>query len=166
MNHDVILIWVSCIISLIWIRSFQCSYIISSILKAWDWCFPYRTAICYLLVNLAVSDISFAVFVAPNHVLKKTFTHPEGASGSELCRMLTNGNLAWVGAASSSITLVAIAIERYYTVMGPLGSKGKLTKRKVKVSKQKYICETDLGWQIRSTLETFILCCKVFVNNT
>ena len=85
-------------------------------------------------MNLAVSDITFAVFVAPNHVLKKAFTHPVGADGSELCRMLTGGNLAWVGAASSSITLVAIAIERYYTVMGPLGSKGKFTKRRVKVS--------------------------------
>lgn len=90
-------------------------------------------------MNLAVSDITFAVFVAPNHILKKIFTHPEGAGGSELCRMLTSGNFAWVGAASSSLTLVAIAIERYYTVMGPLGSKGKLTKRRVKVSKQQYI---------------------------
>ena len=87
-------------------------------------------------MNLAISDITFAVFVAPNHILKKTFTHPEGAGGSELCRMLTSGNFAWVGAASSSITLVAIAVERYYAVMGPLGSKGKLTKRTVKVSKQ------------------------------
>ncbi|XP_020624066.1 neuropeptide FF receptor 1-like [Orbicella faveolata] len=98
-----------------------------------------RTPISYLLVNLAVSDITFAVFVAPNHILKKIFTHPEGGGGSELCRMLTSGNFAWVGAASSSLTLVAIAVERYYTVMGPLGSKGKLNKRRVKVSKQQYI---------------------------
>jgi len=47
--------------------------------------------------------------------------------------ILTGGNVAWVGAASSSVTLVAIAVERYYTVMCPLGSRGKLTKRKVKV---------------------------------
>ena len=87
-------------------------------------------------MNLAVSDITFAVFVAPNHILKKTFTHPEGAGGSELCRMLTSGNFAWVGAASSSITLVAVAVERYYAVMDPLGSNGKLTKRRVQVSKQ------------------------------
>ena len=87
-------------------------------------------------MNLAVSDITFAVFVAPNHILKKAFTHPEGAAGSEVCRMLTSGNFAWVGAASSSITLVAVAVERYYAVMGPLGSNGKLTKRRVKVSKQ------------------------------
>ena len=88
-------------------------------------------------MNLAVSDITFAVLVAPNHILKKTFTHPEGTGGTELCRILTKGNVAWLGAASSSLTLVAIAVERYYTVMGPLGSKGKLSKKKVKVSKQK-----------------------------
>lgn len=100
-------------------------------------CYSYRSPINYLLVNLAVSDITFAVFVAPNHILKKTFTHPEGTGGTELCRILTKGNVAWVGAASSSLTLVAIAVERYYTVMGPPGSKGKLSKKNVKVSKQK-----------------------------
>ncbi|XP_078372989.1 QRFP-like peptide receptor [Oculina patagonica] len=92
-----------------------------------------RTPIDYLLVNLAISDITFAVFVTPNHIFNKTFTHPEGAIGSKLCTLVTAGNVAWLGAASSSVTLVAIAVERYFTVMCPLGSKGKLTKRKVKV---------------------------------
>ena len=86
-------------------------------------------------MNLAISDMTFAAFVAPNHILKKTFTHPDGAIGFGLCMILTGGNVAWVGAASSSVTLVAIAVERYYTVMYPLGSRRKLTRRKVKVSK-------------------------------
>lgn len=94
----------------------------------------HRTPINFLLVNLAISDIMFAAFVAPNHILKRAFTHPDGAIGSGLCMVLTGGNVAWVGAASSSVSLVAIAVERYYTVMCPLGSRGKLTKRKVKVS--------------------------------
>ena len=42
--------------------------------------------------------------------------------------------MAWVGAASSSVTLVVIAVERYYTVMCPVGSRAKLNKRKVKVT--------------------------------
>ena len=88
-------------------------------------------------MNLAISDITFAVFVAPNHILNRAFTHPDGAIGSGICKILTGGNVAWVGAASSSVTLVAIAVERYYTVTCPLGSKGKLTKRKLKVSKRK-----------------------------
>ena len=81
-----------------------------------------------------MSDITYAVFVAPSHILMRTFTHPGGAVGSALCKLLTKSNVAWVGAASSSVTLVAIAVERYYMVMCPLGSKRKLTKRKVQVN--------------------------------
>ena len=84
-------------------------------------------------MNLAVSDIIFATFVAPNHILKKSFTHPHGTAGLVLCLALTGGNVAWIGAASSSVTLAAIAVERYYTVTSPVGNNGKLTKEKVKV---------------------------------
>ena len=44
-----------------------------------------------------------------------------------------DGNFAWVGAASSTFTLVAIAIERYFVVVFPHGNKGKRTIRKLKV---------------------------------
>lgn len=42
--------------------------------------------------------------------------------------------MAWVGGIASVVTLVTIAIERYYAVMYPLGNKSKFTKRKLKVS--------------------------------
>lgn len=86
----------------------------------------------YLLVNLAVADIMFATFLAPVFILNKTFTHPDGVTGTVLCRLLTGGTLGWVGGVSSAFTLVAIAIERYYAVVYPLGNKGKLTRRKLK----------------------------------
>ncbi|KAL9957305.1 hypothetical protein ACROYT_G038925 [Oculina patagonica] len=92
-----------------------------------------RIPINYLLVNLAVADIVFATFLAPKFILSHTFTHPNGMTGKVLCRLLTGGTLGWVGGVSSAFTLVAIAIERYYAVMHPLGNKGKLTKRKLKV---------------------------------
>ena len=53
--------------------------------------------------------------------------------GTFLCKLFTHGNVAWLGAASSIITLVAIAIERYYAVMYPLDNKWKLTIEKLKV---------------------------------
>lgn len=106
----------------------------------------HRTPINYLLVNLAISDITFAVFVAPNHILKKLFIHPDGAIGSNICKFLTSGNMAWVGAASSSVTLVVIAVERYYTVMCPIGNTRKLNKRTVKVRKH----ETAVYYLLRS----------------
>ena len=87
-------------------------------------------------MNLAVADMTFAMFQAPNHVLKKTFTHPDGAIGSALCKVLTCGNVAWVGQAAASVTLVAIAVERYYTVTSPVGSKSRLTKHTVKVKRR------------------------------
>lgn len=93
-----------------------------------------RIPINYLLVNLAVADIMFATFIAPQYILSQTFTHPDGVTGTVLCRLLTGGNFAWVGAASSVFTLVNISIERYYAVMHPLGNKGKLSDRKLMVS--------------------------------
>ena len=95
--------------------------------------FFFRFPINYLLLNLDVADVMFATFRTPQYILKPSFIHPYGVTGTALCALLTGGNLAWTGAASSTFTLFAIATERYYTVMFPLDDKGKLTKRKLKV---------------------------------
>ena len=93
-----------------------------------------RVPINYLLVNLAMADIMFASFIAPQYILSQTFTHPGGVTGKVLCKLLTGGNFAWVGAASSVFTLVNISMERYYAVMYPLSNKGNLSERKIMVS--------------------------------
>lgn len=84
-------------------------------------------------MNLAVADIMFATFIAPKIILSMTFTHPEGMTGKVLCKLLTGGAVAWVGAVSSIVTLTNIAIERYYAVVYPLGNRGNLTNLKLKV---------------------------------
>ena len=71
----------------------------------------------------------------PTVILTHISNHPEGISGKVLCTLLTDGNLAWIGAASANITLIAIAFERYYAVIYPQENKGNLNMRKVKVSK-------------------------------
>ena len=86
----------------------------------------------------------YATFITPQYILSHTFTHPDGVAGTMLCKLLTGGNFAWVGAASSVFTLANISIERYYAVMYPLGNKGKLTKRKLMVSERTYV---DLNQQ-------------------
>ena len=63
------------------------------------------------------------------------FIHPDGVAGNILCRLLTGGNFAWVGAGASVFTLVTIATERYFAVMYPFENKGKLSSRKLKVRK-------------------------------
>ena len=85
----------------------------------------------YVLANLAISDIMFASFQAPNHILKRAFTQTKGTVGSTLCKVLAYGNVAWIGAVASAVTLVAIAVERYFAVACPIGTQRKLTKQKV-----------------------------------
>ena len=95
----------------------------------------YRTPINCLIVNLAVADVVYSLFLIPMVILTHITSHPDGISGKVLCTLLTDGNLAFVGSASSYITLTAIAFERYYAVVYPQGNNGSLNMRKVKVSK-------------------------------
>ncbi len=107
------------------------SIILSYILNGFQY---HRTPINYLLKNVAVADITYAVFIVPG-IFFKVYSahHPDGPTGAILCKLVTGGNFAWVGSVASFVTLVAIAIERYFAVMYPHGSKWKLTKRKLKV---------------------------------
>ena len=84
-------------------------------------------------MNLAVADIVYATFIAPSVLLRLISFHPEGAIGSVLCKFLTGGNVAWVGAVASIFSLVSIAVERYYAVIYPLGNRGNFTEHKMKV---------------------------------
>ena len=95
----------------------------------------HRTPINYLLLNLAVADALYMMFIAPNllFVRLSLIHHPDGMTGTVLCKLLTSGQIGWVGAISSIVTLAVIAVERYYAVVHPLGNKGKLTKRKLQV---------------------------------
>ena len=95
-----------------------------------------RTPVNFLLMNLAIADMAVATFFAPRYLFIHSITHPDGAAGLLLCKLLTSGNLAWVGASSSVVTLVSTAFERYYAVLHPLGTKGNLTENKVKVNSQ------------------------------
>ena len=107
----------------------------------------HRTPINYLLVNLAIADAMYATFVTPQTFLKITPTHPGGTIGTFLCKLVTGGSLAWIAADSSVITLVAIAVERYYAVIYPIGTVGKLTKGKLKVSQLQKSVNTSSIYQ-------------------
>lgn len=98
----------------------------------------------YLIVNLGVADILYATFIVPKVFFSLAVKHPEGLTGTVLCKLLTHGNIAWVGAVCSVVTLAVIAIERYFAVIYPLGNKGKLTKRNLKVSLADRITFTNI----------------------
>ena len=99
----------------------------------------HRTPINYLVMNLAVTDMMVATFLAPEVIFIHTFTHPDGVTGDMLCKLLTGGGLAWVGGFASVFTLVTIAIERYYAVLHPYENNGKLTNCKLKVYLRCYL---------------------------
>ncbi|XP_022784191.1 pyroglutamylated RFamide peptide receptor-like isoform X2 [Stylophora pistillata] len=87
----------------------------------------------YLLLNLAICDVLFAIFITPKIIVSYNISHPDGVTGVILCKLLTGGNMAWVSGAFSVIILVTIAVERYHTVRYAFDPNRKLTKRKLKV---------------------------------
>ena len=88
----------------------------------------------YLILNLAVADILVALFVVPRFVLFNAYILPDGMTGTVICKLLTGGNLSWIGAVASAFTLAVVALERYYAIMNPQGTQ--LTAAKVEVRKK------------------------------
>lgn len=95
--------------------------------------FKHRTPINYLILNLAMADALYATLIIPMYIFRFNLSHPTGLAGDVLCVMLTNGSFAWVAAIAAICTLLAIAIERYYAVVYPLGNKWKCSISAVKV---------------------------------
>ena len=71
--------------------------------------------------------------------------HPDGVIGTVLCKLVTDGQIASIGATSSFVTLAAIAFERYYAVVYPFGDKGELTKSKLKVTLARFFVDTGFS---------------------
>ena len=92
-----------------------------------------KTAMNYLLLNLAVADMMVGVFTSPKYIFQHAFTHPHGRTGEILCKILTGDILVWVGSSLSSFFLVVIAVERYVAVIHPYNIRHKITTNKLKV---------------------------------
>lgn len=87
----------------------------------------------YLLVNLAASDMTVAIFASIQFLVEPTLTRVDSFSATFLCKFITGGTLGWVGAVCSIFNLVGISIERYYAVIVPHRHHGKLTNDKLRV---------------------------------
>ena len=92
-----------------------------------------KTPINYLLVNLAISDLTVAVFSSIQFIIGPAVKHPDGPKGTMLCKFLTGGNPGWIGAVASVFSLVAVAFERYCAVLHPYSQRFKLNKTKTTV---------------------------------
>ena len=91
-----------------------------------------KTAMNYLLLNLAVADIIVGIFIAPELIFIHLFKHPTGTTGDVLCKTVTGMNVSWVTSLVSGFTLVSVAVERFYTVVPSTSIRHKITKRKIK----------------------------------
>lgn len=78
-----------------------------------------RTAMNYVLVNLAIADILVAIFMGIKFVIAPTLVHPDGITGRYLCKFITGGTTAWTAAIASIYSLVAIAVEAYHAAYHP-----------------------------------------------
>ena len=84
-----------------------------------------QTAMNYLLINLALADMTVAIFMAIKFVITPMFRHPDGKTGRLLCKFITGGTTAWTGAVASIYNLVAIALECYYAIFQPFKRRRK-----------------------------------------
>lgn len=87
----------------------------------------------YLLVNLAASDMTVAIFASIQFIVEPTLSRVEPLSATFLCKFVTGGTVGWVGAVCSIFNLVGIAIERYYAVIVTHRHRGKLTYNKLRI---------------------------------
>ena len=62
-----------------------------------------RTPMNFLLVNLAVADMTVAVFIAIRYIFTLVFVHPKGEIGDFVCQLLTGEAFTWVGALASRL---------------------------------------------------------------
>ena len=86
----------------------------------------------YLLVNLAASDITVAIFIAARYIFPLLFEHPKGRAGDVVCQLFTGEAVVWVGALTSAFSLICIALERYLAIKFPYDERKRLTTAKLK----------------------------------
>lgn len=91
-----------------------------------------RTPMNYLLVNLAVADMTVAVFIAIRYIFTLVFTHPKGKAGDIVCQLFTGEAFMWSGALASAFSLVFIALERYLAIKFPYDERKRITAAKLK----------------------------------
>ena len=94
---------------------------------------PMQTTLNYLLVNLAVADMVFALSILTRYLIMPFITLPEGQTGRFLCTFLAGEGIGWIGAAESILCLVYIAVERYCAIIHPLRQLGRFTRRRLKI---------------------------------
>ena len=94
---------------------------------------PMQTTLNYLLVNLAVADMVFALSILTSYLIMPFITLPEGQTGRFLCTFIAGEGIGWIGAAESILCLIYISVERYFAIIHPLRQRGRFSRRRLKI---------------------------------
>ncbi|XP_078348430.1 QRFP-like peptide receptor [Oculina patagonica] len=92
-----------------------------------------QTPMNCLLANLALADLFIGLFFIPRALLNDLYTHPGGLLGDMLCKTLTNANITYPATITSILTLTFSTWERYYAVIYPHSSRGRINIKKLRL---------------------------------
>ena len=85
--------------------------------------------LCSLAVTDLLSSISGSIVLLFQY---KAIEHPTGFSGDVMCRALTSGTITYIAIQISEITLMVLAVDRYFSVCFPLASKFRIKRQHLK----------------------------------
>ena len=89
-----------------------------------------RTTTNYLLVNVAVADITTLLSTAMHFIpIKGPFS--DSALGSFLCKFVYTNNISMVMLLVTTLTLTLLAVERYHAMVKPLVISRRITKERI-----------------------------------
>lgn len=89
-----------------------------------------RTTTNYLLLNVAVADITTLLFTAI-HLIPIKGPFPSGALGSFLCKFVYTNNITMVTLLVTTLTLTLLAVERYHAMVKPLVISRRITNERI-----------------------------------
>ena len=94
-----------------------------------------RSATDYLLLNLAVADLTFGVAFAPGFFAMAFENHLDALFKNNIFHIsiIASTSIAWIASLSSIFTMMTLSLERYFAVCRPHSFKRSFSKRNVKI---------------------------------
>ncbi|KAJ7394774.1 hypothetical protein OS493_000608 [Desmophyllum pertusum] len=90
-----------------------------------------RTTTNYLLVNVAVADITTLFFTAIHVIISRFRSFSSQALLSFLCKFIYTNNIVMVTLLVTSLTMTLLAFERYHALVKPMSTSRRLTNGNV-----------------------------------
>lgn len=100
-------------------------------------CKKHRTSTDHLLLNLAVADLLFGVFVVIEQLSLFSLVFLPNSyyivfQNGLFCHLVSSGNIAWFAFVDSILTMLVLSVERYFAVCRPYNFKKYFSTRNVK----------------------------------